>query len=109
MRLVLALSVLAAVVLMFSGVIAADEKTLKGTLVCGKCTLKLEGCTKCTNVLEVKEGDKTVNYILDDMGNKEPYHKDICPAGKRKDATVVGVVTEKDGKKTIKPSKVDAK
>jgi hypothetical protein len=79
------------------------EKTLKGTLVCGKCTL---GETKkCCNVLQVKEDDKTVNYFLKDKGAKEAYHKDICPEGAKKDATVKGVISEKDEKKFITPSK----
>jgi hypothetical protein len=109
MRVLLALLVCAAVVVAFSGVSAAEEKeqTLKGSLVCGKCTLKI--CDKCTNVLQVKDGTKTLDYFLDDEGAKAPYHKDICPKDKRKDATVVGVVSEKEGKKFVKPSKVDLK
>jgi hypothetical protein len=63
-----ALSVLAALavaLLLVSGAGAADEtKTLKGTLLCGKCTLKV--CDECTNVLQVKEGDKTVDYFIKD-------------------------------------------
>jgi len=52
-----------AVVLGFLALAQAADKevTLKGTMVCGKCTLKLKGVTKCTNVLQVKEGGKTVN------------------------------------------------
>ena len=80
------------------------EVTLKGKLVCGKCTLK--ECEKCTNVLQVKDGDKTVNYFIKDTGNKEKYHKKICPKDSEEDATVTGTVTEKDGKKWITPTKV---
>lgn len=85
----------------------AKEVTLKGTLVCGKCTLK--ETDKCTNVLQVKKGDKTENYYIEDKGNKADYHKGICPAGSKKDATVTGTVTEKDGKKWLKASKVEVK
>jgi len=85
----------------------AKEKTLKGTMVCGKCTLKV--CKKCTNVLQVKEGDKTVNYFIDDKGNKEKYHKAICPDGNEQKAEVTGTVSTKDGKKWIKASKVEVK
>jgi hypothetical protein len=81
------------------------EKTLKGTLVCGKCALK--ETDECTNVLQVKEGEKTVNYYLDDSGKGEDYHKAICTAGKAgKPFTVTGTVSEKDGKMYIKASKV---
>jgi hypothetical protein len=50
---------------------AKKEVTLKGTLVCAKCKLKMEGVKKCTNALQVKEGEKTVTYILDDKGMEE--------------------------------------
>jgi hypothetical protein len=83
------------------------EVTLKGKLVCGKCALK--ETDECTNVLQVKDGDKTVNYYIDDGGKGEDYHKAICTAGKDgKPFTVTGTVTEKDGKKYIKASKVTA-
>ena len=83
------------------------EVTLKGKLVCGKCALK--ETDECTNVLQVKDGDKTVNYYIDDNGKGEDYHKPICTAGKDgKPFTVTGTVTEKDGKKYIKASKVTA-
>jgi hypothetical protein len=89
---------------------AEDNKkdvTLTGTLVCGKCTLK--ETTKCSNVLQVKEGDKTVNYYLDDQGNKETYHEGVCGGDKLEGVKVTGTVTEKDGKKHIKPTKVETK
>jgi len=85
---------------------AGKEVTLKGSMVCGKCSLGV--CEKCTNVLQVKEDGKDVNYFIDDKGKGEKYHKAICPAGTKQDATVKGVVTEKDGKKWIK-GKVEVK
>jgi hypothetical protein len=87
-----------------TGLYAADkEVTLKGNIVCGKCTLK--ETDECSNVLQVKEGDKMVNYYIDDDGKKEKYH--ACKPDSMKAATVTGVVTEKDGKKHIKASKVE--
>ena len=94
---------------------AADEKPkaevkevkLTGTLVCGSC--KLNESKKCANVLQVKEKDKTINYWLTDKGNDETYHEKICGGGELKNVTVTGVVTEKDGKKMVKASKVDVK
>lgn len=88
----------------------ADDKKetkLTGTLVCGKCQLKQT--PKCSNVLQVKEGDKTVNYFLDDKGNGETYHEGVCGGEKVEGVTVTGTVTEKDGKKYIKPTKVESK
>ena len=51
---------------------ADDKKDVKltGSLVCGKCNLKQT--PKCSNAFQVKEGDKAVNYFLDDKGNGEP-------------------------------------
>ena len=87
---------------------AEDKKEVKltGTLVCGRCTLK--ATPKCSNVLQVKEGDKVVNYILDDQGNKD-YHEGVCGGEKVEGVTVTGAATEKDGKKYIKPTKVETK
>jgi hypothetical protein len=89
----------------------AEDKAveLKGTLVCAKCKLKAEGISKCTNALQVKEGDKTVTYYLEDKATGESYHEDVCGGGEKENVTVTGKVTEKDGKKWIKPTKVEAK
>jgi len=87
----------------------AEEKkevTLKGTILCAKCALKAEGVTKCTNAIKVKDGDKEVVYFFDDKGKAEDYHDEICGGGE-KDGTVTGVVSKKDGKNYIKPSKVE--
>jgi hypothetical protein len=84
-----------------------DSKTIEGKMVCGKCTL---GETdKCSNVVKVKEGGKDVNYFISDKGNKETYHKGVCPSGKEVDVKVTGKVVEKDGKKTIEDAKVEVK
>jgi hypothetical protein len=96
-----------AVFLLASALVAQDkskEVTLKGTILCAHCALK-EG-TECKTALQLKEGDKTVTYYLDDKGMDESYHEPVC-GGARKEGTVVGVVREQNGKKYIKPSKVE--
>jgi hypothetical protein len=86
---------------------AADkEVTLKGKIMCAKCELKLKGISKCTTCIKVKEGDTEVVYLFLDKGNKEEYHQAVCGGGE-KEGTVTGTVTEKDGKKWIKPKKVE--
>lgn len=88
--------------------VTADDKKetkLTGSLVCGKCLLKQT--PKCSNVLQVKEGDKTVNYFLDDKAQGESYHEGVCGGDKIENVTVIGTVTEKDGKKSVKPTKVE--
>jgi hypothetical protein len=107
-RAMLAAAAMAAGLWAFGATASAEGKKevkLTGTLMCGKCSLKLT--PKCSNVLQVKEGDKLVNYILDDKGNGEGYHEPVCGDGKVEGVTVVGTVTEKDGKKYVKPAKVD--
>ncbi|MBL8796057.1 MAG: hypothetical protein JNM56_19305 [Planctomycetia bacterium] len=80
------------------------EKTLKGTITCAKCDLKLEGFAKCHTVIQVKEGDKTVTYFFDDAGSKK-YHKPVCTESKKGSAT--GTVSEKDKKQIITVTKVE--
>ena len=110
MRSIFAAVAVAAGLWAFGTVATAEDKKetkLTGTLVCGKCNLKIT--PKCSNVLQVKEGDKTVNYILDDKGNGEDYHEGVCGDGKLEGTSVTGTVSEKDGKKYIKPTKVELK
>ena len=84
---------------------AADkEVTLKGQIMCAKCELKQ--AKKCMTVIQVKEDGKDVTYWFLDKGNKEAYHEPVCGSG-RKAGTVIGVVTEKDGKKWVTPKKVE--
>lgn len=111
MKTVLTIVLVSAVGLAFLGAARAEEKkevTLKGTILCAKCALKAEGVTKCTNAIQVKEDGKDVVYFFDDKGQKESYHEEVC-GGDKKEGSVVGVVTKKDGKNFIKPSKVEFK
>ncbi len=95
---------LALVGLFTLGVPAQDkEVTLKGTLLCAKCVLK--EAKKCQTAIQVKEGDKMVTYFFLDKGAQEEYHEAVC-GGEKKQGSVTGVVSEKDGKKYIKPKKV---
>jgi hypothetical protein len=99
------LAVLALVCLFAVRTQAADkEVTLTGQIMCAKCELK--EAKKCQTVIRVKEDGKEVTYYFLDRGNKEEYHEPVCGSG-RKAGTVTGVVTEKEGKKWIKPSKVE--
>jgi hypothetical protein len=92
------------VCLLVAGARAADkEVTLKGQIMCAKCELKESG--KCATVIQVKEDDKSITYYFLDKGNKEEYHEPVCGGGK-KEGTVTGIVSDKDGKKYIAPSKV---
>jgi hypothetical protein len=83
---------------------APKEVTLKGKIVCAKCTLKK--ASKCTTAIVVEENGKELTYYLKDKGTSESYHEPVCGGGK-KDGTVIGVVSEKDGQKWITPTKVE--
>ena len=96
----LALALVFAVVV---SVRAADkEVTLKGTITCAKCDLK--EAKKCATVIQTKEDGKTVTYYFDEDGDKA-NHKKICTEAMK--GSVTGTVSEKDGKKTVKVSKVE--
>lgn len=87
--------------------IQADDKkevTLKGTILCAKCALK--ETKKCQNAIQVKDGEMTITYYLDDKGMKEGYHETVC-GGEKKEGTVTGTVSVKDGKQVVKPTKVE--
>jgi Family of unknown function (DUF6370) len=96
-------SMLAVLVVVFTLSVQAEEKakevTLKGTITCAKCDLKLE--TKCATVIKVKEKGKDVVYYFDPAGHKA-NHKAICTEAKQ--GTVKGTVSKKGDKMIIKVS-----
>ena len=98
-------SMLLGLAVVFALVVAAragEEKTLKGTITCAKCDLKES--EKCHTVIKVTEDGKDVVYWFDAAGSKK-NHKPICQEAKK--GSVTGEVSEKDGKKMIKVSKVE--
>src|ERR1035438_4384314 len=86
--------------------LAADNKdiTITGSMVCAKCTL--HETTSCQNVVQVMEDGKTVNYYLKQNDVSKAAHEPIC-GGSSEKVTVTGTVKEKDGKKTMTPTKID--
>lgn len=106
MRKTVTLLAVLAVGLLVNGLWAEDRKEVKleGTILCAKCALKQT--KKCQTAIQVKEGGKTTTYYLIDKGHAEGYHEEVCGGG-RKQGTVIGVVTEKGGKKFVAPKKVE--
>ncbi len=80
--------------------LVAEDRTLNGTGLCPKCSLK-EG-SKCSNALIVNENGKDVTYYL----TSKMKHKEFFCEGKTANLNVTGTVGEKDGKKTIKPKSI---
>lgn len=95
----------------FTSSVRAEEKkadpkaavTLKGTILCTKCALG-EG-TKCATAIQVKKDGKSETFRFEDKGANEEYHETVC-GGDKVEGIVIGSITEKDGKKFIKPTKV---
>jgi hypothetical protein len=79
-----------------------EEKTLKGTITCGKCDLKES--EKCHTVIKVKDGDKEVVYWFTGKNIKK-NHADICQGAKQ--GSVTGTVSEKEGKHYVDVTKVE--
>jgi len=84
---------------------AGEETTVTGKVMCAKCTLKKADATKCQDVLVVKDGDKTAEYYVVKNAVAEKFGH-TCSGEKA--AVVTGTVSEKDGKKWIAPSKMEA-
>jgi Family of unknown function (DUF6370) len=96
---------LALVVGLMAAAYAADETTVTGSVMCAKCSLKKADASKCQDVLVVKDGDNTTEYYVEKNAVAEKFGH-VCKD--QKAATVTGTVTEKDGKKWIAPSKMEA-
>lgn len=93
--------------LVFSLLAGAEEKdpkkteTFKGILVCSKCELgETEDCG--TAIKTRIEGKEVVIFLLD-QGKAEKYHAKICSSPAK--GSVTGVVSQKDKKMWITPSK----
>jgi len=85
-------------------VFAADEVTITGNMVCGKCTL--HETESCQNVVQVTQDGKTVNYYLKQNDVSKGAHSAVCHGDTEK-VTVTGTVEDKDGKKMMTPSKIE--
>ena len=94
---------LVALFLLSVGLQAQEDKevTLKGTITCAKCDLKL--ADKCETVIKVEKDGKDVVYYFDSASHKKNHGK-ICQTPMP--GTVKGTVSEKDGKKMIKVTQV---
>ena len=90
-----------AVLATFTATVFAKEVTLSGEGKCLKCAL--HKADKCQNVLEVKKGEKTTLYKLTGDVSKG-FHGELCQATKKIEVT--GVLSEKDGEKSIEVAKI---
>lgn len=85
---------------------AADEaKTISGEAKCAKADLKSQD--KCQTVIQVKEGDKAVDYYVTANEVDKAFHSQVCHAPKQVNAT--GVVKTVDGRHELLASKIEIK
>jgi hypothetical protein len=83
---------------------AADEtKVIAGEAMCAKCELNLQD--KCQTVIQVKEGDKLVNYYLAPNDAAKAFHKNICEGPAK--VTATGTVSTVDGKLMLTVSTIE--
>ncbi len=83
---------------------AAGEETLNGTIMCAKCSLKK--AADCQDVLVTKDAAGKVGEYYIEKNDVAKAYGHTCQG--EKPALVTGTVTEKDGKKWITASKMEA-
>ena len=101
------LSILAGVTLLTVGaspVRAVEEtKTLSGEAMCAKCALNEQAT--CQTVVQVKEGDKIVNYYVAANDVAKAFHKTVCQDSAKVNAT--GTVKTVNGRLELTASKIE--
>jgi len=80
---------------------AVDEQTIKGDALCTKC--ELHETSKCSTAIRTSDG--TV-YYADNNDVAKAFHKNICQGPEK--VVAHGTVSDKDGKKTIVLTKIEA-
>lgn len=82
-----------------------DSVTVEGKITCAKCTLHADDAKECQNVLVVDQsGTPTQYYVVKNDVSEQYGH--ACKGEKA--AVVTGTVAEKDGKKWITATKMEA-
>jgi hypothetical protein len=100
----------ALVAVALAGVVAAGDKghdvKLQGKMACAHCTLKLEGVNSCQDALVVTDnnnGETVYFFAKNDVLEKSGH---ACKEAKQ--VAVTGTVSEKDGRKWITATKIEA-
>jgi hypothetical protein len=98
-------SIVALVGLLAIPAFAADkEVTITGLGQCAKCAL--HETDKCQNTIQTEENGKKVIYYLTENDTSKDFHDNICKKSEK--VTATGKVSEKDGKKILTVSKIEA-
>jgi len=82
----------------------AGDVKITGEAVCAKC--ELQEASSCQMAIKVKgAGGKEEIILADNNKVSKDFHDEICQ--KNAKVVAVGVITEKNGKKTIALTKID--
>ena len=83
---------------------AEDATKITGEGTCAKCDLKI--ATACQNAITVTDASgKKETILCDDNAVSKAFHSKICKGAEK--VIAEGVITEKDGKKTIALTKIE--
>ena len=83
---------------------AADPTKIQGDASCAKCDLKTATACQAAITVTGKDGKKEV-ILADQNPVSKAFHKTICHDTVKVNAE--GVITEKDGQKTIALTKIE--
>jgi type 1 fimbria pilin len=99
------LSLLACALVFAAAARAADTVTINGEAMCAKCELGLQD--HCQTVVQVKEGDKTVNYFVAANDVAKAFHPKVCTGTAM--VTATGTVETVDGKRILTATSIEIK
>jgi hypothetical protein len=83
--------------------LCAEDVKITGEAVCAKC--ELQQVSSCQMAIKVKTGGKEEIIMADNNKVAKDFHDEICQQNVRVKAE--GVITIKDGKKTIALTKIE--
>ena len=106
MKTIAKLGLALALVVGFVAVASAGEETVNGKVMCAKCSLKKADAKECQDVLVSKDAAGKVSELYVEKNDVAKAFGHTCQGEKA--AVVTGAVTEKDGKKWISATKMEA-
>ena len=106
MKTIAKLGLAVALVVGFVAAAGAAEETLNGKIMCAKCSLKKADADKCQDVLVTTDAAGKTSEIYIEKNDVAKAYGHTCQG--EKPAVVTGTVSEKDGKKWIAATKMEA-
>jgi hypothetical protein len=92
-----------ATLVLHSAAPVAPAKTISGEAKCAKVDLK--SGDSCQTVIQAKEGEKVVNYLVVENEATKGFHAKVC--GKPQKVSATGTVATVNGKLQLTPAKIE--